>query len=191
MAGLNAPSTHTTGSPGAILGDKAGGQWPAILGRWTPHLPLIFQGDDMAIVINKTAAPHTFARSANKKEASASMELLTLYPGANDLQGDKEKSLEWAREIPDYKEMVEAKTLVEVVEQAEKEGEKGKKLAALPQTLKDLDLTMANELVGATVDLGILNGWKRSESRQSVITALEKQIEIVKDLEKRADDAKA
>lgn len=150
----------------------------------------------MAIVINKTAAPHTFARSRDKKEPGASLETLTLFPGANDLQGDKEKALEWVKELPDYKEMLEAKTLVEVVEKDQegadgKPGAKGKKLAALPATLKDLDPTMANELVGATVDMAVLSGWKRGESRQVVITVIDKQIEIVKDLEKRAAEANA
>lgn len=139
----------------------------------------------MAIVINKRTATHTFPNTLDPKNPRGGTELLILHPGANDLQGDQEKLWEKVRKHPDAVEMLEAKELIVCVDSD------GKEIKNHLDGLGKLDSTMARELVEATVHLDILNGWLRAEKRSDVRNTITKQVGLIKDLEKRAEEAMA
>lgn len=139
----------------------------------------------MAIIINTLAAPHTFCMSPNKKEPTASMELLVLQPGINELStDDDEAKLKWAKDLKDFQEMVENEQLIEVME-LDKEGVEHS-LKSLSEKLEGLDVPMACKLVGACVKTDVLSNWGRNERRSKVKEAIDKQLVVIRDYEKRA-----
>ncbi len=140
------------------------------------------------ILISELQAPISFSESQNKKEPQASTVILTIMPGVNDLQGEKEEHYEWAKKIDTFQELLEAEKFILVVNKGEKEGEPGTPVESLPTDLGKLDTKMATSLVKATVIVDILNGWKRKEKRQALLTAIDAQIKLMRDFEKHAAD---
>lgn len=139
-----------------------------------------------AIVLNRTRAPHSEPFTSNPKEPSSSTVILTLYPGVNNLVGEQAEI--WAKvrtTSSDIKRMLEGRQLVVAVDAD------GKDLQSHPATLAKLDSSMAAELVTSTVSLEVLQAWSMSEKRRDVKDALNDQIKVIKDYERRADEARS
>lgn len=132
------------------------------------------------LVINRTKAAHSLAYTANPKEASASTTITVLHPGVNLLTG--KDALAWAklRKSEDVERMLDARDLVVPVDS------KGKALKEHPVTLGELDSPVAVELVESTVRAEICHAWLQSEKRREVVKALNDQLQIIKDFERRA-----
>jgi hypothetical protein len=137
-----------------------------------------------AVVINKRTAPHSISHTFNTKEPSASTNLLILVPGVNYLRGEQVRVWEAERETPDIAAMLERRDLI-VAKDAQ-----GADLVELPRSLADLDLVMASELVQSTTQTETLQGWLGNEGRKEIRKVITDQIDIMKDFERRAEDAR-
>lgn len=141
------------------------------------------------IIRNKTNRIITIPGSlTNLEEGTRAVKQMILVPGNNQVSSDQ---WEAAQEIEVVSYMVsgkgkdgkelEAGVMLEVVSESDEGGAEASDEGgdSGPQDLSGVNATEARSIVGETYDRGTLERWKSSESRTTVVEAIDRQLERI------------
>jgi len=100
---------------------------------------------------------------------------VVIVPGVNEVV---DKDWDVISKHPAVKAKIEEGVLV-LVKTASEDGTK-KKAEGLPATLEGMTVPAATDFIGGVFNIDQLKAWKKKETRQGVITAIDKQIGAVR-----------
>lgn len=127
---------------------------------------------------HKTAVALSKDRETENEVADSSLTVIFI-PGANFFSGEKIKDFNFVKVHPDFLKMVNEGQLRVIDASKSKVG----KIADAPESLAGIDGPMSISVIQGTMDAELLKTWQDEETRETVKTAIRKQLKLVKEFD--------